>query len=175
MAAHANMVQRTFYIDPRVDVELESLAYDKGVSKNEYMRELFILGMKPFLEGKDLRTKFGEPEKERDATKGKVMRSIYLTREIEDFLRNSAFELRTTKSHLMRQFLEDGLEVTRAPVAEPAMNMTMTLAKSVEYQMTDSLPEPVYVQVTTPVERFFGLDDNLRKLVSVGMIPKSHG
>lgn len=112
-----NKVQRTFFVDPRVDSELSRLALQAGVSKNEYTRNILENGMKPFLAGTKAlppgmthgpASDFGEG---RDGTK--VMRSIYLGRQFDDFLRSTAFEQRYSKSELMRKFIEKGLSQVR--------------------------------------------------------------
>jgi hypothetical protein len=106
-------VLRSFFVDQRVDQVISRLALARAVSKNELFRQLLQAGMQPFVDAlRDVHALKVPPGSELDEREGddKVLRSIYLEREFDEFLRRTAFELRSSKSELMRQFIAHALE-----------------------------------------------------------------
>jgi hypothetical protein len=105
-------VLRSFFVDQRVDQVISRLALARAISKNELFRQLLRAGMQPFVDDPSVVHALKVPPgSELDEREGddKVLRSIYLEREFDEFLRRTAFELRSSKSELMRQFIASAL------------------------------------------------------------------
>lgn len=123
--ATVTKVLRTFFIDPKVDMRLAQLALKKDVSKNELTRDLLMVGMAPFVAGKSTAEVLGPREgKESEEGDDMVMRSIYLDPSFDDYLRETAFRLRCSKSELMRRFIGQGLEAKEVQHQREALEVS---------------------------------------------------
>ncbi|MFM0165896.1 hypothetical protein PQR39_36370 [Paraburkholderia sediminicola] len=61
--------------------------------------------------------------------KNLVLRTVYIDPEVDDELRNEAFDLRTSKNDLLRQYLRIGMQVAKG-TAEGKVVMTKAAAKA---------------------------------------------
>jgi hypothetical protein len=104
------MVFRSVYVDPAVDSALKTQAFETGVSKGEMFRTYLRKGM---------RSKRAAAM-HLNADVRLAMRTVYLPVEVDEQLRNRAFELRTTKSDLIRKYLWAGMAAAqRLAKAQP--------------------------------------------------------
>jgi hypothetical protein len=119
----ATKVVRTFFADREVDAAVARLAADQGVSKNQAMRDLLERGMADLQDQLELRPAAPESsELDEGEDDSRVLRSVYLRPDFDEQLRRAAFEHRTSKSALMRWFIEEGLKM--ASNDQPAADFT---------------------------------------------------
>lgn len=94
-----NMVFRSVYVDHEVDAALRAQAAEEGVSKGEMFRRYLLKGMRL----KRATTRL------LDAKVSLSVRTVYLPVEVDEELRALAFQLRTSKSDLIRKYLFAGM------------------------------------------------------------------
>jgi hypothetical protein len=94
-----NMVFRSLYVDPDVDEELQAEARRLGVSKGAMFRRYLERGMAA-----------AAPALLPEGQQRLRVRTVYLSREIDELLRSRAFDLRTSKSDLIRRYLRSAAE-----------------------------------------------------------------
>lgn len=94
-----NMVFRSVYVDPAVDEVLRAQAAEAGVSKGEMFRRFLVQGM---------RSKRAATHTLDEGVR-LSLRTVYLPTAVDDELRARAFDLRTTKSDLIRKYLWAGM------------------------------------------------------------------
>lgn len=105
--ATARKVLCTFFLDSVVDMRLARLALEGDVSKTQFTRDLIQSGLAPFLPDKPLPAELlAGPDTGAVEGRNLVMRSVYLDLQFDDFLRSAAFDLRFSKSDLIRRFLD---------------------------------------------------------------------
>lgn len=109
-------ILRSFFVEQRVDQLISRISLEGDVSKNEVFRFLLEAGMRPFAQGEvpfeTLGAQAGSEEGEREDAE-KVLRSIYVDRELDDYMRHTAFTHRVSKGELMRRYIDRALNDIR--------------------------------------------------------------
>jgi hypothetical protein len=132
-----NMVFRSVYVDPDVDRALRDQADKAGVSKGEMFRRYLEQGMAVAKAGGKLSAL---PAGKAPLT----MRTVYLPFRVDESLRGQAFELRTSKSDLLRQFLRMGMQALRVSVsAGPASSAKKGARRAAAVSLKTSAPAPL--------------------------------
>lgn len=104
--SNAPMVFRSVYVDPDVDAAVVADAREGKVSKGEMFRRYLRAGIACVEQGE-----VPEPLA-RDVTL--AMRSVYLSVDIDEWLRARAFAVKTGQSQVLRQVVRLGMKTLRA-------------------------------------------------------------
>jgi hypothetical protein len=111
-------VVRCFYIGRALDLDIARLSLQRNVIGAELLRQILQIALQSVMTGtmaiESLSVVDGTDLDER-AGDDRVLRTVYLDREFDNFLRQAAFELGCSKSELVRRVI--GLTLQAAPLA----------------------------------------------------------
>lgn len=116
-ASNDQRVVRSFYIDRAVDLDITRLSIQRDVIGVELFRQILQDALQSVMTGtvaiESLSVVKGT-DLDESAGNDRVLRTVYLDREFDDVLRQTAFELGCSKSELVRRAI--ALRLQAAPL-----------------------------------------------------------